>query len=216
MRIPRPEILSEICSTEPVESLPEVRANLACGHWRHLGIVEEGQIALIRSGVSRKGRWERWEGTLVQIGDKVPCISCSTTCWREQILAAPPEPLIVYPTEKALLAAHPGAPDSRYGIVYKYGEKRCVQVYQGQHEWTTFNVDDPREAWDDPGWIGVALGFAFVPDDLFEYLSVLGVKEEIEPPFRDGYKPATYDLMLFGDRDKITEYLGADDPLLRS
>ena len=128
-------------------------------------------------------------------------------------------------TREELLAAHPKAQDHEYGPIHKvpgveYPEyntrtedKYYVQVYAGQHEWISINVEDTSERYNDPGWEGTEYGWGFVPYDAKNFWPTSVLK--IYPPERDG-KPLTGDAILFMDKDKLLEYLGPDDPVTKS
>lgn len=118
-----------------------------------------------------------------------------------------------FDNEEELLDKHPGAKWHEYGPIHKHGEKYFVQVYLGQHEWLSINVDNISEIYYSPGWLGDEFGWAYVPETALSGFS--WPAEEIDPPQRPG-KPITGDEVMFGEKDKIIKYLGEDDPIAKN
>lgn len=124
-----------------------------------------------------------------------------------------------YESKEALLAAHPRAPWHCYGPVHRHGEAYYIQTYLGQHKWLAINVEDTSDVRSDPGWAGTVYGYAFVEES--DITAALRWEKncqpmlEIDPPEREG-KPITGDAWLQGDKAKVIEYLGPDDPISRS
>ena len=119
----------------------------------------------------------------------------------------------VFQTKEDMERAHPDASWAQWGPVLKYKGRLFVQTYMGQHEWWIYAVDDIRESYPDPGYWGTSFGCGYIADEWVEVVSLLSQnKEELGSPEREG-KPITGDAITFGDRKKLLEYLGPEDPL---
>lgn len=122
-----------------------------------------------------------------------------------------------YATSEELTKAHPKAQWHQYGPILSYQGEDYVQVYFGGHEWRIINLSDPTQFYDDPGWTGKEIGFAFVNAPSKDYWKKVcnQSKKWKATPKRTG-KPVTQDQILFATPKKLAKYLGPKDPITKS
>jgi hypothetical protein len=207
----------KMIGVRPARQLPGYfSADLSCGHSTPLETID-GELVYVHSGTCRGGVWSDWTGTKADVGVELHCYKCSSEAYVAELQARPPTQARRYESREALIVAEPwkeGAAGMD-GPVHKHGEVFCVQVYLGQHEWVALNVDDLREAWDDPGWLGDEQGWGWVTEKEVQHALDAGIKGDLVPPERAGGKPITNDQFMLAEQDKLEAYLGPDDPLLR-
>jgi len=191
---------------------------LACGHTLWLYILD-GKNTRVTSGVRQGGVWKEWEGHEVKVGDTEECPFCTKEAMVQRLAALPPQPAECFETQELFEAADIKSDGYDIGPVYRYelpeGTRSFVQIYLGQHEWLAVNVDDIRDYRECPGWLATEFGWAHVPEHALGMVMRHGSRgEELPAPIREG-KPITIDQTLLADPDKLKEYLGPDDTLLK-
>lgn len=211
------------------KTLIEIKADikrglLECGHEVVLDRVEEGLVQ-IETGIFKGGKWTQWEGTHAVEGQPLHCRACSSEQYFQALKARQPSKADIFETKEELEAALPdlrakSTAHERYkgewGPIHDHGGVRYVQVYLGQHEWLAMNIDNLMDVYEDPGWEGTEHGYAWVPYEEIRYALDLDINrgKSLEPPNRgENRKAITYDDLLFGDKERLREYLGEDDPL---
>jgi len=188
------------------------KAHLLCGHYALVETIG-GKPYQIETGTYRDGKWTDWKGTEAVVGQPLNCVTCSAEAYKRELLARPKQKAKRYGTREKVIAAVKNLGPGEWGPVHQHGNKKYVQVYLGGHVWLAMNITNLMDAYDDPGWTGDEFGWAWVPQEEIRYALDLGVKKELPPPRRSGNNPVTYDALMFGDQDKLREYLGEDDPL---
>ncbi len=213
--ITRERVLRKIVKIEDVSRRvrQEKKAFLECGHETYLEFID-GKIIDLRSGTSKGSVWLEYEGDEVGVNDFAKCWECSEKQYKESLATVPIYKAEIFPDQDSLRKIYPKAEWHECGPVHKHDDKMLVQIYLGQHEWLAINTENSREVFEDPGFEGTVYGWGYVPGEHITYAyDLFGINKELEPPYRDGHKAITTDMMLFAEKEKLKEYLGEDDPL---